>query len=121
MIKRKKNGRLRAKMRIRKDIAGSPGKPRLSVYRSLSNIYGQVIDDSNGRTLASASSLSKEIEEDMKSAKGKTAKSKIVGILLAKKALEQNISTVVFDRNGYKYHGRVQAFAEGAREGGLKF
>jgi len=97
MIKRKKNGRLRAKTRIRKIISGTP------------------------ETIASASSLSKEIVEDLKSAKGKTAKSKLVGILVAKKALEQNISTVVFDRNGYKYHGRVQAFAEGAREGGLKF
>ncbi len=121
MIKRDKNGRLRAKIRIRKIIAGTPEKPRLSVYRSLGNIYGQIIDDSNGKTIASASSLSKEIVEDLKSAKGKTAKSKLVGILVAKKALEKNISTVVFDRNGYKYHGRVQAFAEGAREGGLKF
>ena len=121
MINRKKNSRLRAKIRIRKHMSGSPERPRLSVYRSLNSIYGQVIDDSNGKTLASASSLSKEIVEDLKSAKGKTAKSKIVGILLAKKALEQNISTVVFDRNGYRYHGRVQAFAEGAREGGLKF
>lgn len=121
MINRKKNSRLRAKIKIRKNISGSPEKPRLSIYRSLNNIYGQVIDDSNGQTLASASSLSKEIGEDLKSAKGKTAKSKIVGILLAKKAIERNISTVVFDRNGYRYHGRVQAFAEGAREGGLKF
>lgn len=121
MINRKKNGRQRAKARIRKHISGSPEKPRLSVYRSLNNIYGQIIDDSNGKTLASASSLSKEILEDLKSKKGKTEKSKLVGILLAKKALEQNISTVVFDRSGYKYHGRVQAFAEGAREGGLKF
>jgi len=121
MIKRINNSRLRSKIRTRKKIFGTPEKPRLSVYRSLNNIYGQVIDDTNGRTLASASSLSKEIAEELKSAKGKAAKSKLVGILVAKKALEQNISTVVFDRNGYRYHGRVQAFADGAREGGLKF
>jgi large subunit ribosomal protein L18 len=121
MINRKKNGRQRARTRVRKHISGSPEKPRLSVYRSLNNIYGQIIDDSSGKTLASASSLSKEIIEDLKLTEGKTAKSKLVGVLLAKKAIEQNISAVVFDRNGYKYHGRVQAFAEGAREGGLRF
>jgi|SRR3970040_2371183 large subunit ribosomal protein L18 len=121
MIKRENNSRLRSKIRIRKKVFGTPEKPRLSIYRSLNNIYGQIIDDSNGKTLASASSLSKEIAEDIKSAKGKTAKSKLVGKLVAQKAVEQNISTVIFDRNGFKYHGRVQAFAEGAREGGLKF
>jgi large subunit ribosomal protein L18 len=121
MIKRENNKRLRSKIRIRKKISGTPEKPRLSIYRSLNNIYGQLIDDTNGKTLVSASSLSKEIAEDIKSIKGKSAKSKLVGTLVAKKALEQNVSNVVFDRNGYKYHGRVQAFAEGAREGGLKF
>jgi len=121
MIKRENNSRLRSKIRIRKKVFGTPEKPRLSIYRSLNNIYGQIIDDSNGKTLASASSLSKEIAGDIKSAKGKTAKSKLVGKLVAQKAVEQNISTVIFDRNGFKYHGRVQAFAEGAREGGLKF
>jgi large subunit ribosomal protein L18 len=121
MIKRKNNNRLRSKIRIRKKISGTSEKPRLSIYRSLNNIYGQIIDDTNGKTLASASSLSKEIAEDIKSAKGKTAKSKLVGKLVAQKAVEQKITTVVFDRNGFRYHGRVQAFAEGAREGGLKF
>ncbi|RPI75603.1 MAG: 50S ribosomal protein L18 [Ignavibacteriales bacterium] len=121
MIKKENNNRLRSKIRIRKKISGTSEKPRLSIYRSLNNIYGQIIDDTSGKTLASASSLSKEIVEDIKSAKGKSAKSKLVGTLVAKKALEKNVSTVVFDRNGYKYHGRVQAFAEGAREGGLKF
>lgn len=121
MINRNNNSRLRSKTRIRKKVFGTPEKPRLSIYRSLNNIYGQLIDDSNGKTLTSASSLSKEIAEDLKSTKSKTAKSKLVGILVAKKAVEQNISTVIFDRNGYRYHGRVQAFAEGAREGGLKF
>ncbi len=121
MIRKESNNRLRSKTRIRKKIFGTTEKPRLSIYRSLNNIYGQVIDDTSGKTLASASSLSKEIAEDIKSAKGKTAKSKLVGKLVAQKAVEQKISTVVFDRNGFRYHGRVQAFAEGAREGGLKF
>jgi large subunit ribosomal protein L18 len=121
MIKRENNNRRRSKTRIRKNVFGTPDKPRLSVYRSLNYIYGQLIDDSNGKTLVSASSLSKEIAEDLKSTKGKSAKSKLVGNLIAKKAVEQKISSVVFDRNGYKYHGRVQAFADGAREGGLKF
>ena len=121
MIQRNNKKRLRSKNRIRKKVFGTSEKPRLSIYRSLNNIYGQLIDDSNGKTLASASSLSKELEESLKSAKGKSAKSKLVGNLVAKKAVEQNITTVIFDRNGYRYHGRVQAFAEGAREGGLKF
>lgn len=121
MINKNNNSRLRSKRRIKKKIIGTPEKPRLSVYRSLKNVYGQVIDDSSGKTLASASSLSKELAEELKSVKGKTAKSKLVGNLVARKAAEQNISAVIFDRNGYRYHGRVQAFAEGAREGGLKF
>lgn len=121
MIRKSNNSRLRSKRKIRKKITGTPEKPRLSVYRSLNNIYGQVIDDLNGKTLASASTLSNELSDELRSAKGKAAKSKLVGMLVAKKAVEKNISIVVFDRNGYKYHGRIQAFAEGAREGGLKF
>lgn len=84
-------------------------------------MYAQIIDDSTGNTLVAASSLSKEILEEAKSAKGKISKSKLVGNLIAKKAKEKNITNVVFDRNGYRYHGRVQAIAEAAREGGLKF
>ncbi|HED06639.1 MAG TPA: 50S ribosomal protein L18 [Ignavibacteria bacterium] len=120
-MKKNKNTRMRSKIKIRKHISGTSNVPRLTVYRSLTNIYAQLIDDSDGKTLASASSLSKEVSEDLKGAKSKIGKSKIVGNLLAKKALEKKISTVVFDRNGYKYHGRVQALADGAREGGLKF
>jgi large subunit ribosomal protein L18 len=120
MIK-KTNKRVRSKIKIRKKISGVVDRPRLTIYRSLNNIYAQLIDDSNGKTIASASTLSKELEEDLKSMKGKTSKSKAVGKLVAKKALEQKISSVVFDRNGYRYHGRIQAVAEGAREGGLKF
>jgi large subunit ribosomal protein L18 len=121
MIKRNENSRLRSKTKIRKYISGTPEVPRLSVYRSLNNIYAQIIDDANGKTLASASSLSKEVSEDLKNTKGKVSKSKFIGSLLAKKALEQNITTVVFDRNGFRYHGRIKAVADGAREAGLKF
>ncbi len=121
MIKKNYNSRLRSKMKIRKTISGTSQKPRLTVYRSLNNIYAQIIDDASGRTLASASSLSKELADEIKNSKGKVSKGKLVGNLVAKKALENNITTVVFDRNGYQYHGRVQAVAEGAREGGLKF
>ncbi|MCH8325126.1 MAG: 50S ribosomal protein L18 [Bacteroidetes bacterium] len=121
MIMKKKNTRMRSKIKIRKHISGTLNIPRLTVYRSLTNIYAQLIDDSVGKTLASASSLSKEVSEELKGSKSKIARSKIVGNLLAKKALEKKISTIVFDRNGYKYHGRVQALADGAREGGLKF
>ncbi len=121
MIKKNRNSRLRSKTKIRKTISGTPERPRLSVYRSLSNVYAQLIDDSTGKTLVSASSLNKELAAEIKNVKGKIAKSKMVGGFLAKKALEQKISSVVFDRNGYRYHGRIQAIAEGAREGGLKF
>ncbi len=121
MIKRNENSKLRSKARIRKTISGTPEKPRLTIYRSLNNVYAQIIDDASGKTLVSASTLSKEAVEEIKNAKGKIAKSKLIGNLVAKKALEQKITTVVFDRNGYRYHGRVQALAEGAREGGLKF
>lgn len=121
MIKRNTNPRLRSKTRIRKKITGTPEVPRLTIYRSLNQMYAQIIDDTNGKTLVAASSLSKEVLDEIKSAKGKISKSKLVGNLVAKKAKEKNISNVVFDRNGYRYHGRVQAIAEGAREGGLKF
>jgi large subunit ribosomal protein L18 len=121
MIKKNNNTRLRSKIKIRKYMSGTSETPRLTVYRSLNNIYAQIIDDSTGKTLVSASSLSKELKDDLASQKGKVSKSKLIGSLVAKKAVEQKISTVVFDRNGYRYHGRIKAVAEGAREGGLKF
>ena len=121
MINRNNNSRLRSKIKIRKKISGTPEVPRLTVYRSLNNVYAQIIDDSTGKTLASASSLSKEILDEVKKTKGKISKSKLVGSLVAKKAVENKITSVVFDRNGYRYHGRIQAIADGAREGGLKF
>lgn len=120
MFIKKSATRLRSKTRIRKKIFGTTEKPRLTVYRSLGQIYLQLIDDTTGTTLAAVSSLNKELEAEIKAAKGKIAKSNIVGKALAKRALEKNIVTAVFDRNGYQYHGRIKAVAEGAREGGLK-
>ena len=113
--------RLRIKQTIKKKVFGSTERPRFSVYRSLNDIYGQIIDDVTGKTLVALSTNSKEIKQDVAAAKTKVEKSTLVGKLLAKKAIEKNISAVVFDRNGYLYHGRVKAFADGARAGGLKF
>jgi len=121
MIKKDYNRRARKKIRVRKKILGTPERPRLSVFRSLSKIYLQVIDDVNKITLVSASSLTKEIKDEIKNTKTKIAQGKLVGKYLGKLALEKGITTVVFDRNGYEYHGRIQSVADGAREAGLKF
>jgi large subunit ribosomal protein L18 len=110
--------RQRIKYTIRKKIAGTAEKPRLSVFRSNSDIYVQLIDDVNGNTLAAASSKQKDIAAQKVN---KTEKGKLVGQAIAKKATEIGLATCVFDRGGYLYHGRVKAVAEGAREGGLKF
>lgn len=119
-VKNKKAAsRQKIKRRVRKKIRGSFEKPRLSVYRSNKEIYAQIIDDDNGKTLASASSKEKTIAE--KGDINKSEKAKLVGISVAEKAKQADIEQVVFDRNGYLYHGRVKALAEGAREGGLKF
>lgn len=115
----KQDRRLRIKRRIRKKISGSAQKPRMSVYRSNKQIYVQFIDDLDGKTLLSVCSKTKEIAE-----KGNVAKieqAKLVGNLAAKQAIEKGITDVVFDRNGYLYHGRIKSLAEAAREGGLKF
>jgi len=104
--------------RIRKKIAGTTEKPRLSVFRSNSEIYAQLIDDNNGRTIAAASSRDKDIAAQKAT---KTEKSKLVGLAIARKATELGIQKVVFDRGGNLYHGRVKAIAESAREGGLQF
>lgn len=118
---KKKTSRDRARVKIRKKISGTAEKPRLAVYRSLDNIYAQIIDDSTGNTLVAVSSLAKEAKAEVQSVKGKINKSKLIGIILAKKAIEKNIKNVVFDRGGFRYHGRVKALADGAREGGLVF
>ena len=111
---------LKRHWRLRKHISGTAERPRLNVFRSLSNIYAQVIDDQNGVTLVSASSLDKELKEQNVNG-GNAEGAKLVGALVAKRAIEKGITTVVFDRGGYIYHGRVAALAEAAREAGLKF
>ncbi len=120
MIKRPDTNaaRLNRHKRIRGKISGTPETPRLCVFRSLSNIYAQVIDDVAGKTLASASSLDKDIKS-VEGAKKDVARA--VGKLVAERAKKAGVETVVFDRGGYIYHGRVQELAEGAREGGLNF
>lgn len=113
--------RNRKRVRVRRKISGSTERPRLTVFRSLNNIYAQIIDDSTGKTLVAASTKSKEVADELKNSKGKVSKSKLAGKLLAKIAIDKGINSVVFDRSGYTFHGRVKAVAEGAREGGLKF
>ena len=113
----KTSRRERIKQGIRKNLAGTTERPRLSVFRSNKGIYAQIIDDTNGKTLASASSAAK----DFVASGNKVEQSKAVGKLVAEKAVAAGISKVVFDRNGYLYHGRVKSLAEGAREGGLDF
>ena len=112
--------RIKRHYRVRKNISGTPERPRLNVFRSLSNIYAQVIDDTTGKTLVSASSLDKEIKDKIANG-GNIEAAKEVGLLVAKRALDAGIKAVVFDRGGYVYHGRVLNLAEGAREGGLEF
>lgn len=113
--KAKRSKRILRHSRVRSVISGKADAPRISVFRSGKNIYAQLIDDKAGKTILSASS------KEIKTAGKKTEVALEVGKLLAKKATEKNISKAVFDRGGYKYHGRVKALAEGAREGGLKF
>ncbi len=105
---------------VRKNISGSPEKPRLSVFRSLAEIYAQVIDDEAGHTLAAASSIDQELREKVKGLK-KNEQARQVGQLVAKRAIEKGIKQVVFDRGGFRYIGRVKALADGAREAGLEF
>jgi large subunit ribosomal protein L18 len=110
--------RKRIRMRIRKVVKGSPETPRLTVFRSNKEIYAQVIDDLAGKTLVSASSRVKEITDKKVT---KIEQAKLVGKLIAERAIEAGISNVVFDRSGYLYHGRIKSLADSAREGGLKF
>lgn len=106
--------------RVRNKVSGTADRPRLNVYRSLTQIYAQIIDDVTGNTLVSASTLEKEIAKDC-AGKNKTEQAKLVGKAIAERALAKKIDTVVFDRGGYLYTGRVQALADSAREAGLKF
>jgi len=117
----KKIRRRRRKLRVRKKIFGTSQRPRLTVYRSLKHIYCQIINDEIGHTLVACSTLDKEVRSLLKEGMKKTEQAKIVGMVLAEKALKLGIEKVAFDRNGYLYHGRVKALADGAREKGLKF
>ena len=112
--------RLKRKKRIRKTISGSKDRPRLSVFRSSKNIYAQIIDDDIASTLVSASTLDKEFKEQAVQGK-KLDIAKAVGILVGKRALDKGITKVIFDRNGFLYHGRIKALSDGAREAGLYF
>ena len=121
-MKTKIEARLKRKASIRGKVEGSPDRPRLSVFRSAKHVYAQIVDDGAHRTLAAASTLDDELDAVFKGEPHKkTDKAKKVGMLIAKRALAAGIDKVVFDRNGFIYHGRVAAIAQGAREGGLKF
>ena len=122
MIKKpsKNEARLRKHVRVRKKISGTPEKPRLNVYRSLKHIYAQVIDDKSGRTLVAASTLDEALKGKIQNGGNKEA-AREVGKLIAQRALDKGITSGVFDRGGYIYHGRVKELAEGAREAGLNF
>ncbi|MDA3884454.1 MAG: 50S ribosomal protein L18 [Candidatus Delongbacteria bacterium] len=124
MKKNKNTARSRRKMSIRNKVFGTPVKPRLSVFRSNLHFYGQLIDDENSKTLLSISSNSTEVEEQIKSSKevkGKKGVAFVIGSILGKKMNDAMIENIVFDRNGYLYHGRVKAFADGVRKSGIKF
>jgi large subunit ribosomal protein L18 len=113
-------GRIHRHARVRKNLSGTATRPRLNVFRSLSGIYAQVIDDQAGRTLASASTVDRDLREQMKGLK-KSEQAALVGKTVAQRAKDKGIETVVFDRGGFRYVGRVKALADGAREGGLQF
>lgn len=119
-VKTKEDIRSRIRSRIRKKIAGTPGRPRLAVFRSQGHIYAQVINDDLGQTLCAASSMDKDLRAGQK--RGATvAAAKAVGQLIATRAKEKGVTAVVFDRGGFQYHGRIKALADAAREAGLKF
>ena len=116
----RRKARLRRHRSIRRRLEGTPERPRLNVFRSLNHIYAQVIDDSDGKTLTSASTVDREIRDQL-NGMTKTEQARVVGKVLAERAVAKGVKEVVFDRGGYQYHGRVKALAEAAREGGLEF
>jgi len=116
----KTESRLKRKKRIRKKLVGTGNRPRLCVFRSAKHIYAQVIDDSLGKTLAAASSMEKAVRENP-DAKNKVVMATTVGKIVGQRAMEKGFKKVVFDRNGFLYHGRIKAVSEGAREAGLEF
>lgn len=115
-----RQARFKRHQRVRQKVSGTGSRPRLCIFRSLNHIYAQVIDDVQGHTLTAASTMDAEIKGSA-NGKSKTGKAELVGALLAQRAAEKGITQVAFDRGGYKYHGRIKALAEAAREGGLKF
>jgi len=119
-VHRKEELRKKRHRRVRKKVLGTPERPRLNVYRSLNNIYAQIVDDTKAHTIAAASTIDREIRGQLKTG-GNVESAKSVGLLVGKRAMEAGIREVVFDRGGYQYHGRVKAVAEGAREAGLRF
>lgn len=120
VAKERRQSRLKRKVRVRKKVLGTVERPRLSVFRSAKHIYAQIIDDTTGKTLVSASTLSKDVAEGLSNC-GNVDAAKAVGTAIAKRAQDKDIKGVVFDRNGFLYHGRVKALADAAREAGLAF
>lgn len=120
LISRSKS-REKRKRRVRRKVVGTSERPRLSVFRSAKNIYAQIIDDSTFNTLVQVSTISKDVREQIKGKSGSQEGASMIGKLIAERALEKGIKSVVFDRNGFLYHGRVKSLAEAAREGGLEF
>jgi len=120
-IQKNRQRHLRRKAHVRKKVSGTPDRPRLTVFRSHANIYAQIIDDTVGRTLVAASTKEKPVRDQLDGACGNVAAAKAVGATLARKAAEKGIKKIVFDRNGYAYHGRIRELAQAAREGGLEF
>jgi large subunit ribosomal protein L18 len=118
--KSRSEARIRRHIRVRKNVQGTQQRPRLSIFRSLSEIYAQIIDDNAGQTLVSASTIDQELRAKTKGMK-KSEQAKLVGKTLAERAKNKGVQAVVFDRGGFKYSGRVKALADGAREGGLEF
>ena len=118
---KRREARLRRQKRVRKKVLGIPERPRLCVFRSLRHIYAQLIDDTTGRTLLEASSLSKDLSSKIKGKGGSKEGAALVGAEVAERAVKSGIKEVVFDRNGFLYHGRIKALSDAAREHGLKF
>ena len=121
IIKSRSARHQRIKNRVSKKIRGTAERPRFTVFRSINHLYAQIVDDSQAKTLVAASSLTKELKGELKEIKGQKEKAKRLGSYLAKKAVAQNLKRVVFDRNGYMFHGVIKSLADGAREGGLEF
>ncbi len=121
ILELKKQRRQRRKYGIRKKVTGTGEVPRMTIFKSGIHIYAQIIDDVKGNTLVSASTIDKEVKSLLKSDMTKTAKSQLVGEVIAKRAIDKNIKNIAFDRNGYLFHGRVKALADGCRKAGLEF